>query len=684
MRPSLRAIRHLLVAALAVPIAVQAQMSIDAVGVPVVHDLDIGGSPNCTANMPWTNGVTIPDCYSDRPTYNYSNGCANIGGLHVAGVNGETALGGRGSNSTTQVRWGVRFKNNTGVTLSALRISIRCEQWGYAQSNLANNVTPFAYRTSSQPITDVTSGTYTNDPTWDLVSFTPPTGCSGGNSAIDGNSPTYSAVKEGCLSVTLAPGDEIMLRWSDTNDPCNDHMLCVDDVSVTGYPAPVLTVDGSTTFCAGDSVTLTVSGATDVTWSTGDTTASITVHESGTYTATCTQDCGTATLSRTVTVIDAPEATVDPPGPAGLCPGGLMTLTASGGSTYLWSTSDTTAAIDVDAPGIYTVTVSGECGSATAAVTIDPLAMPMASVTPEGLVPFCPGTSVLLTASGGDEYLWSTSEATAAIEADAPGTYTVTVSNDCGSDEASVVLQAVPPPEVSIDASDEVLCPGAEAVLTADGGGLYLWSTGDTTATITITAGGVYTVTTSNACASDAASITITESPIDAMLTAAPTTGTAPLAVAFTNESTPAGPASWDFGAGTSTEPSPTWTYTEPGVYTVVLTASDPASGCTDTAMVLITVSPGTSWITVPNVFTPNGDGSNDLFLVQQEGIIDLDCTVLNRWGQEVERITSVEQGWNGRKNGDLLPAGTYFYVITARGLDGRGYDLHGTVTLVR
>ncbi len=169
-----------------------------------------------------------------------------------------------------------------------------------------------------------------------------------------------------------------------------------------------------------------------------------------------------------------------------------------------------------------------------------------------------------------------------------------------------------------------------------------------------------------------------------ATFTASPVAGRAPLAVEFTNESTPPGPSSWDVGAGLSTEPSLKLDLTEPGVYEVVRTAVDPATGCTDTAMATIVVELGTSTLTVPNVFAPNGDGVNDLFAVQQQGIVEFECTVLNRWGQEVGRMSNASQGWNGRRNGDPLPDGTYYYVIHARGLEDRSYDLNGAVTLVR
>ncbi|HEX2617730.1 MAG TPA: hypothetical protein VHL57_09325, partial [Flavobacteriales bacterium] len=246
--------------------SVHAQLSIATPGVPVTENFDIPGSSACTAALTWADNATIANCYSDRPTFYYSVGCANIGGLHVAGSNGEMALGGRGSNSTTQVRWGVRFKNNTGVALSALHIRARKEQWAQAQSNLAINTVQFGYRVSSSPITDVTSGAYTTNSTWDLVSVTAPGSCGGGNSAIDGNAAANSTWMDGCITVALAPGDEIMLRWFDVNDACNDHMLCVDDLTVTGVVGPTIT--GPLTGCADVPVVLSATGGPGLQWST--------------------------------------------------------------------------------------------------------------------------------------------------------------------------------------------------------------------------------------------------------------------------------------------------------------------------------------------------------------------------------------------------------------------------------
>src|SRR5688572_12780320 len=95
-------------------VSLHAQLSLTAIGTPATMDFNIGGSSSCSgATTPWVDNVTIPNCYSNRPSYAYSVGCNNTGALHVAGNGGETALGGRASNSTTLIVWGVRIVNNT-------------------------------------------------------------------------------------------------------------------------------------------------------------------------------------------------------------------------------------------------------------------------------------------------------------------------------------------------------------------------------------------------------------------------------------------------------------------------------------------------------------------------------------------------------------------------------------------
>jgi gliding motility-associated-like protein len=233
-----------------------------------------------------------------------------------------------------------------------------------------------------------------------------------------------------------------------------------------------------------------------------------------------------------------------------------------------------------------------------------------------------------------------------------------------------------------------VICPGTSTVLTASGADDYVWSTGETTSSITVQNGGTYSVTGSNDCGQVSDSITVTEVQVNASFTAGTVIGQAPLTVPFTNTTDPSSASvSWNFGDGTtSTETDPEHTFLTPGTYNVILTSTD--QGCTSTSVIQITVLPpfvGDSYLFVPNVFTPNGDAVNNVFQMQSVGITSLNMQIYNRWGEMVHEITNPQQVWDSRsKTGERVPDGTYFYVLAAKGVDGKDYDLHGTITVLR
>lgn len=89
--------------------------------------------------------------------------------------------------------------------------------------------------------------------------------------------------------------------------------------------------------------------------------------------------------------------------------------------------------------------------------------------------------------------------------------------------------------------------------------------------------------------------------------------------------------------------------------------------------------------VIVPNVFTPNSDGSNDLFIVSHNGIQSLTMKIYNRWGSEVYNFTGINSGWDGRTfTGKECPEGTYFYVLTYVSPEGNTFELTGSTSLFR
>lgn len=147
-----------------------------------------------------------------------------------------------------------------------------------------------------------------------------------------------------------------------------------DTLTVATPPAvPTVTANGPTTFCQGGNVRLTSSPATSYLWSTGDTTRSINVNRSGNYRVIITNPSGCTAVSAitTVTVNALPDATITASGATSdVCPGKTVTLTASAGTSYLWSNGATTQSIVVSAAGNYIVTVTNENGCSKASAPI--------------------------------------------------------------------------------------------------------------------------------------------------------------------------------------------------------------------------------------------------------------------------------------------------------------------------
>jgi gliding motility-associated-like protein len=115
----------------------------------------------------------------------------------------------------------------------------------------------------------------------------------------------------------------------------------------------------------------------------------------------------------------------------------------------------------------------------------------------------------------------------------------------------------------------------------------------------------------------------------------------------------------------------------------VVLTATK--GFCVDTAIRFIKVDI-ISELKVPNVITPNGDGNNDLFFLDALNMGQITMTVFDRWGIKMfEHTDTGKMSWDGKNtSGNIVTDGTYFYIIKASGLDDKGYDLKGTITVFK
>jgi len=184
--------------------------------------------------------------------------------------------------------------------------------------------------------------------------------------------------------------------------------------------------------------------------------------------------------------------------------------------------------------------------------------------------------------------------------------------------------------------------------------------------------------------------ITVNTNGLSAGFIADPVVGSMFSSVSFDDLSTSSGSPIvswvWDFGESTVTANSginQSYNFGLPGDYPVSLLITD-SDGCTDVAYLTVTVDDAFS---VPNVFTPNGDGTNDFFTLKYDVFKSYDILILNRWGNVMEERYDSHGTllWDGtNKGGDECSDGVYFYLLTGEIVNGKTIQKHGNVTLIR
>lgn len=102
--------------------------------------------------------------------------------------------------------------------------------------------------------------------------------------------------------------------------------------------------------------------------------------------------------------------------------------------------------------------------------------------------------------------------------------------------------------------------------------------------------------------------------------------------------------------------------------------------------MTPITVSISESRLNMPNAFSPNGDGINDVYKAKEgfKSLIEFKAEIYNRWGQKLFEWTDPSDGWDGKYNGKDVAQGVYFVRVTAKGADGIKYNFKRDVNLLR
>ena len=330
----------------------------------------------------------------------------------------------------------------------------------------------------------------------------------GGNSVASGTvytTPTYTATGTYTVYAGSCPG------------------LYRVPIIITVGSGATITVN-SPTICPGQTVTLTANGATTYTWSTGPTTNTISVAPASTTIYTVNATSGTCVGTQTTQVLVSPTPTVSV-GNATICSGNSATLTATGATNYTWMPSAQTTSSIVVTPTTnttYTITgANGTCTNSTTA-TVSVTSTPTLSTSTRTI---CAGQVATFTVSGATTYTWNPGSVTGSTYTTSPassGTVSVIGANGTCTSQVTTSITVTPNPTVAV--SNQTICSGQTAILTATGATTYSWNTGATTNTISVspTSLTIYTVVgTTNSCTNTrTVSVTVNSQPTVAVANA--------------------------------------------------------------------------------------------------------------------------------------------------------------------
>ena len=361
----------------------------------------------------------------------------------------------------------------------------------------------------------------TAPPTLSIVGSNNPSICKGSSitlsvspSGLGTGNYTWSPGGASTSTVTVSPTTQTIYTVGATASGCATSIPVTVTVNVNPLPTYTIAPIASPSICAGASQTLTVSGASTYTWSTGQIVPTITVTPVNTTTysviGTSTAGCiNPVPATVTVNVNPLPTYTLLPNSSPSICSGGSVTFSVTGANTYTWTTNlagsltGANTANPVASPTatasysvVGTNTVTGCSNSSPAVITVNVTAPPILSIVGGNNQSLCSGSALTLSVSpaGLGSYTWSpggASTSTITVSPVVPQTiYTVgaTASGCATSIPVTVTVNVNPLPTYTIAPSNSPsVCAGQSQVLSVSGASTYTWSTGAVASSITVT-----------------------------------------------------------------------------------------------------------------------------------------------------------------------------------------------------
>lgn len=432
-----------------------------------------------------------------------------------------------------------------------------------------------------------------------------------------------------------------------------------DAIQISFAPLPTDDLQDIIT-CIGNAPQLNAGNAgSTYLWNTAENTQSIQPDTNGTYSVlvTTAQHCS-STFHAQVDLM--PLISIDLGNDSVLCEGQVLLLhPAITGADLMWNNGTTSDTLLVQSSGLYSVHATN--GYCTDDDSITVLFNPLPSDELQDLTACFGETLVLDAGNPGATHVWSNSEQTASISVTVAGVYFVTLTdaNGCSATyDAEVAFVA--PPTVDLG-PDTVLCEGDVIVLDAGGPwASYAWSNGTTASQLQVVGSGTYEVTVGNGYCTSTDGIRVIFNPSPSFM---------PTHQYFTcldeephytaiDAGNPGSSYVWSNGQHAQINQNDRY-----GWIGVIIT-NDFGCSLEDSALVHEFCQPT---IFVPNTFTPNNDGVNDVWSPVGNNIVDYEVHVFDRWGGVIFHSTQLDQGWDGTINGEPARNDLYAWKMTYR-----------------
>jgi len=493
---------------------------------------------------------------------------------------------------------------------------------------------------------------------------------------------------------------------------------CKDTVaiSVSILPLPTAVVSVPVSICPGIASNLSAQGGESYLWlpssglsSSDQQNITATLNTPGLYTysliTTYTILGCSDTTSTSIFVYTQP--TVSSSDDLTLCLGDIATLSASGGIDYAWQPANNISStmgsnITFTASDAGTIDYSiivADVNSCKDTTTLSVTILPNVTANAGNDITICNGDIATLSGSGGTDFLWSPGGSNSSNPNESPSltsvyTLTVTAGSCSDTDQVIVIVNELP----IIVSTSYSICSGNSTTLSASstsGGTVtYTWSPSTNLDDSTIynptanpSSSTNYTVTgtDANGCKNTTvSSVTIIPAPnIDAG-----TDITITIGKSTTLNATGGVSYSW----------SPDLYLSDTGIFNpvanpettiVYIVTGEDSNGCTDSSSVTVTVVVPCSEPFIPNAFSPNNDGENDVFAVRinptcTTGILDFSLKIFNRWGNAVFESEDITKAWDGKWKGKELDTGLFVYNLSYKDVYGEKQRKDGNITLVR